>query len=179
MACKGSSASSVKKLGFGRVIASGAKTSDLGTTFRSILRHIYIEARSCAWRNAFVFDPTSSQDGRVEDACTACCLVNDLYDYQRDKDVAEQLSVWHYFDSVDDAIDYVRDYYYEVYDRVGPELQHFLDLTMMYQQDRKTHEIRGFDSEWYGRLNANFNRHLGREPRRQSHVEQWCAPRAL
>lgn len=94
--------------------------------------------------------------------------MNDLYDYIRDSESAEQLAVWRFFDRLDDAVDYVREYYYEVYKRVGPDLQHFLDLTMMWQQDRRLQAERGFDKEWYDKLDSNFN-HVKARKEQQRH----------
>lgn len=92
--------------------------------------------------------------------------------------MVKHLRIWHYFTTMEDAVHYVRDYYYEIYDRVGPELQHFLDLTMMYQQEKKTIETCRFDKKWFRKLNSNFNRHLARESQQHQHDVRRNAPPA-
>lgn len=85
-----------------------------------------------------------------------CALVNDLYDYTRDVNEDSHLNVWNYFNSIDEAIGFVKGVFDDVYARVGPEMKSWIDRYMQYQKDEEMQSLRGFDSEWYTKLNTVF-----------------------
>lgn len=93
----------------------------------------------------------------MEQAGIAGAIVNDLYDYHRDKEENTHLNVWHYFDSVEDAIPYVEKYWYDVRGRVNADLKEWMDRFLKYQQDEKMQSQRGFDRDWYALLNKTFH----------------------
>lgn len=103
------------------------------------------------------FPTLAVQDGQVEDSAMLCAIVNDLYDYPRDVDEDTHLNVWNYFDSVDDAISFVKGVFDDVYSRVSPDMQSWIDRYMLYQKDEDVQSLRGFDREWYNKLNAFFS----------------------
>lgn len=86
-----------------------------------------------------------------------CGLLNDLYDYPRDKEEDSHLNVWNYFDSLQEAIDFVKGIFDNTYARVGPDGKAWIDRYLEYQKDEEMQAIRGYDREWYERLNAVFS----------------------